>query len=117
MIVNILGAEYEIIMKSYDSDREFKDFDSSGYCLELLHQIVLCDMRTFPGWENEDEEVIKEFQKRTLRHEIVHAFLTESGLSSNSQDAKTWAKNEEIIDWIALQGPKIMKAWQEAACL
>lgn len=43
-------------------------------------------------------------------NEIVHAFLLESGLDENSE----WARNEELVDWIAIQGPKIWKAWQEA---
>ena len=42
-------------------------------------------------------------------HEIVHAFLHESGLSSNSE----WAMNEEIADWIALQLPKIISICNE----
>ena len=36
--------------------------------------------------------------KKVIRHELVHAFLFESGLSVNS-----WADNEEIVDWIAIQ--------------
>jgi len=34
-------------------------------------------------------------------------------MSSNG----AWARNEEMIDWFALQGPKILKAWQEAGAL
>ena len=48
-----------------------------------------------------------------LRHEIVHAFLYESGLDVSSE----WARNEEIVDWIALQTPKLQKAFEEAGCL
>ena len=43
-------------------------------------------------------------EKKNLRHEIVHAFLFESGLAENSE----WAYNEEMVDWIAKQGPKII---------
>ena len=28
-----------------------------------------------------------------------------------------WSKNEEMIDWLAIQIPKIYKAYQEAGCL
>ncbi len=55
--------------------------------------------------------------KATLRHEIVHAFLGESGLSANSNESDAWARNEEMVDWFALQGPKIYKAWQEAGAV
>lgn len=41
--------------------------------------------------------------ERNLLHELIHAFLRESGLDCNSD----WARNEEIIDWFAIQIPKI----------
>jgi hypothetical protein len=28
-----------------------------------------------------------------------------------------WAKNEEMVDWFALQGPKIYAAWKEAGAI
>lgn len=57
-------------------------------------------------------------QKETLRHEIVHAFFNESGLADSSSTVEgAWAKNEEMVDWIALQGPKLCAAWKEAGCL
>ena len=52
-----------------------------------------------------------------LRHEIVHAFLFESGLAESSFSTDAWAKNEEMIDWIAFTGPKIVAAWQKAGCM
>jgi len=55
--------------------------------------------------------------KETLRHEIVHAFLFECGLSACSGYADHWAKNEEMVDWIAIQGPKIHEAWKKAGAL
>lgn len=54
-------------------------------------------------------EKIELLSDKTLRHEIVYAFLHESGLSSNSE----WAMNEEIVDWIALQLPKIISICNE----
>ena len=56
--------------------------------------------------------------KQTLRHEIIHAFLHESGLSdSTMQSPRGWAKNEEMIDWIAFQGPKIYEVWEEVGAI
>ena len=51
--------------------------------------------------------------KKVLRHEITHAFFFESGLAENSP----FAQNEELVDWMAIQGPKIYKAWQEAGAV
>lgn len=61
---------------------------------------------------------IAEYNKKVLRHEIIHAFLRESGLSGNSmQYDGAWAQCEEMVDWIAIQFPKILKAFQDADCL
>ena len=115
MTVNILGAEYKIEVKKYREDDSFEEYKSAGYCSCSQKKIVLCDMSTYPGWNTEKTGAIKYQTKKLLRHEIVHAFLEESGLSTNSNDSTgPWARNEEIVDWIALQGPKIYEAWEEA---
>ena len=118
MTVNILGTPYGIIVKKYDEDECFEKEGIDGYCYSQIHQIIVCDMHTYKGWEHEPEEVIEWEQKKILRHEIVHAFFHESGLWDNSVDhGGAWAKNEEMVDWIAIQGEKIYKAWQEANAL
>lgn len=58
------------------------------------------------------------YRKRLLRHEITHAFLNESGLQHcSSVPMGAWARHEEMVDWIAIQFPKIMKAFQEVGAL
>lgn len=52
-------------------------------------------------------------KKRVLRHEIIHAFFNESGLSDDSNNVTAWAKNEEMVDWFAIQSPKVFKVFQE----
>ena len=48
-------------------------------------------------------------EKKNFRHEIIHAFLDESGLAENS----SWAQEEEMVDWFAKQFPKLLSAFQE----
>lgn len=55
--------------------------------------------------------------KIRFRHEIMHAFLYESGLDGQSCNVDCWAKNEEMIDWFALQSKKIFKAFKKAGAL
>ena len=117
MQVNVLGTPYEIIVKKYDEDEAFKDQECDGYCASATHKIVLCDLHSLDRWKNETEETIQAFAKQTLRHEIVHAFFNESGLIQNTNSVGAWAVNEEMVDWIALQGEKIYKAWQEVNAL
>ena len=54
-------------------------------------------------------EKIRHLQKRTIRHEIVHAILFESGLDHNTE----WARNEEVVDWIAIQFPKLLDIFKD----
>ena len=118
MTVNILGTPYEIIVKKYDEEEAFDRRSIAGFCDGYAKEIVICDMHTYKGWENEPEKTIVADQKQTVRHEIVHAFFNESGLQDNAFGIdNSWAKNEEMVDWIAIQGAKIYKAWQEADAL
>lgn len=108
MKVNVLGVEYSI-MRENNTPR-LNGID--GFCDETTKEIVV---ESYAGDEGQpgskaDLEVMR---KKILRHEIVHAFAFESGLAENSY----WAQNEEMIDWIAMQGLKIYKAWQEAGAI
>lgn len=116
--VNILGTRYLIRVRDYDDEEAFKRSSICGYCDAYTKEIVVCDMHTYKGWEHEAEKTILQAQKQTLRHEIVHAFFEESGLSDSSNNFDgPWVKNEELVDWIANQGEKIHIAWTEAGAL
>lgn len=110
MTINILGTEYTIT-QCHDSD-DSRMVDSEGFCDDTTHEIFV---ETYEGEDGEPNAKAKldVQRKKVLRHEIIHAFAFESGLAENSP----WAQNEEMVDWIALQGPKIYRAWQEAGAL
>jgi len=55
-------------------------------------------------------------KRRVLRHEIIHAFLLESGLKENSHSPDGWGNSEEIVDWIALMHHKLHWAFLEVGC-
>ena len=75
-------------------------------------------MNNDDDWKSESESHIRSRMKKILRHEIVHAFLHQSGLSENAGVYKSaWPGNEEMVDWFAIQGTKIYKAWKEAGAL
>ena len=118
MQVNVLGTPYEIIVKKYDEEEAFDRRSIAGFCDGYAKEIVVCDMHTYKGWENEAEKTIVSVQKETIRHEIVHAFFYESGLWDNSFGIdNSWAKNEEMVDWLAIQFPKMLEAFKSAECL
>lgn len=113
--VNILGTTYKVYMKiSYQKDTELKD--RFGYCSHMERKIVVGDLLTCDSWKNEREETRKSQERLTLRHEVIHAFLNESGLTASSNGVDCWARNEEMIDWIAIQYPKITKVFQQLGC-
>lgn len=106
-VVNVLGQPYEVIFRP-ESEHDPKLEESSGYCEPHSKKLIVKDIEP----DAMTVENLDDFKAKVLRHEIVHAFLHESGLRNNS-----WGDNEEIVDWIALQGPKLLKAWQEAGAL
>lgn len=112
--VNILGTEYTIETRKISEDETMKKNQWCGYCDEDVKLIVVADMTEKEFVDIETPEAQETFRKRTLRHEILHAFLNESGLSySASRTAGAWSKNEEMVDWIAIQFPKIYKVYEE----
>lgn len=114
MKVNILGTEYAIFTESADiPEMEGK----AGYCSFDSKEIHILDLNTHEEWKNETEVAKKSYANRTMRHEITHAFLYESGLAQDSSDVEGWAMNEEMVDWIAIQFPKMLKAFEEVGAL
>jgi hypothetical protein len=116
-MINILGTEYRIEVHKVSEDNYMKDNQLAGYCGEEDKLIVIADMSEKEYFTGMDEEGQKRYFRKTLRHEVIHAFLNESGLSdSASVPMCSWAKHEEMVDWIAIQFPKIQKVFVELGC-
>lgn len=107
MKVNILGTEYEIITKAKESEYPTLS-NCDGYTDSSIKQIVVKKIEPDKG----SLEDLKMYERKVLRHEIIHAFLYESGLDGNC-----WARNEEIVDWIALQSEKMFDIFKKADAL
>ncbi len=110
MKVSILGTEYAVEYRSSKEDKILEDSD--GYT-DLYSKLIVV-----VNDENGNIKDYNAYRKKVLRHEIVHAFLYESGLAHNSiQVESAWAMNEEMVDFFAIQGEKIHKAWSEVNAL
>ncbi|MBE5886754.1 MAG: hypothetical protein E7284_10170 [Lachnospiraceae bacterium] len=114
--VNILGTEYTLEVHKVSEDEYMQENKLAGYCDEENKLIVVADMSEKKYFDL-DEKGQKLYKSKVLRHEIVHAFFNESGLSVNSNNVEAWAKNEEMVDWIAIQFPKMCKVFEEVGCL
>lgn len=78
--------------------------ESDGYCDAYEKRIAI---------ESEHNEnapgSIKDFEslrRKVKRHEVIHAFFFESGLAD-------YAKNEQLVDWIAWQFPKMLETFKQ----
>lgn len=109
MKVNVLGTEYEIVVTGNIEDYPHLQ-EVDGYCDTSIKKIVVF---AFEDKKNDPSALrdLEEYKRQLTRHELVHAFLYESGLSvcSNSE----WATNEEMVDFFAIQFPKIAKVFKE----
>lgn len=103
--VDVLGTEYAIELKI------LRDEDCDGFCDYTSKHIVIRSDNT-----NEVED-FEWMQKKQLRHEIIHAFLAESGLQCNFEHSQKFGHEETMVDWIAVQFPKLHKAFEEAGAL
>lgn len=106
--IDVLGTKYSVaFVNEKDEPKLTRVY---GFCDTSVKKIVIDNNEKGDLLDKED---LSQERKKTLRHELVHAFLSESGLA----DCSDWATNEEIVDWIALQGLKMYKAWQEAGAV
>lgn len=110
MKVNILGEVWKIKFKNAKKDSRLKTAD--GYTDRTIRTIFIVKDRGNSGFHNYDE-----YQKSIIRHEIIHAFLVESGLDNNWQHADQFGHDETMVDWVAMQFPKLQKAFLEAGAI
>ena len=110
MKINILGTEYTLTVCSEDEDLLLNGMD--GLTDETTKELLVESYEK----NKDDPNCKKNLQvqiNKVKRHEIIHAFLFESGLAENS----AWAQNEEMVDFFAIQFPKLLKAFETAGAL
>lgn len=109
MKISVLGTNYELLYKKLEEDQQLEYSD--GYTDVHNKKIIV---RHYVEEEREADMVwpLMENEYKTIRHELIHAFLFESGMSVNSSYSTNWATNEEMVDWMAIQMPKIMKVYE-----
>ena len=120
--VNVLGTPYRVEMRRRDDDIDLKS-GSGAYCHGNLKLIVVGDLSTYDGnvrLENKrlDMVAVRDSECLNLRHELIHAYLNESGLQDDAFEVrKAWPNNEEMVGWFAIQSPKIFATYKELGIL
>lgn len=117
MKINILGTEYTIKNVKISECNILKENHWSGLCNSVTHEILvgIPTEEEFFGKLTEQEQTL--VVKEILRHEIIHAFMNESGLQDNWQHAQQFGHDETTVDWFALQSPKIFNVFKELELL
>ena len=107
--VNILGEVWTI---KEGTEEEFPGLVGvDGYTDSSTRTIVIEKM--IDDLDPLVKQNLPEYRNTVIRHEIIHAFLYESGLEGCSNYADNWSQNEEMVDWIAIQFPKILKVFKD----
>ena len=109
MKINVLGTEYELLESNRRLDAKLESC-GDGYCDTSIKRCVVDDMQE-TGVQAKAN--LQEYKKSVIRHELIHAFLFESGMDACSR----WANEEEMVDWLAIQAPKLMAAFKAAGAI
>ncbi|MFA9376239.1 MAG: hypothetical protein ACERKZ_05720 [Lachnotalea sp.] len=108
MKVSILGTEYEIKRTSEEEYPKLKKLEANGLAELYSKQLIIND-DVDDGSESCFEK-IELFKNKVTRHEIIHAFLYESG-------AINYCNDEKLVDLLAVQIPKMIKVFKETECI
>lgn len=121
-LIDVLGSKYDVIIRKFLTP----PFVGSGamalgLTIQPVREIYILDVFSLQRNKEKlneyatDQKSLRrlcdgliEYMKATLRHEIIHAFLFESGLQTCAFTIEgPWAENEEMIDWFANMIPKM----------
>ena len=110
--VSVLGTEYEIYLNVPHKDDKMLD-TCDGYCDWTVRRIVVADRH-----EAEQHADFEARKKVCLRHELIHAFLYESGLDQNTTwDIEGQIHPEQMVEWVARQYPKMLEMFRKVGAI
>jgi hypothetical protein len=113
--VSILGSEWLVCLVDRTSDSRFDKLNADGFCDYTTKSIYVANYpgQGKPGSEDYSIGDGRVQIKHCIAHEIVHAFMFESGLAADWEHPSNFGQDETVIDWIAWQSPKIIEALKE----
>lgn len=102
IVVDILGEPWRVKVCSSDVEPRLKD--NAGFTDWTSHFMGIADPDETEGSLDNDVE----FVKHVARHEIVHAFMFQSGLGDDWRHSDM-GHDETVVDWIARQFKAMQK--------
>ena len=100
MKINILGTDYEVEKQTIAEN--YKLENANGLCEFWAKKIIIDEAKP----DRMTFENLDEYNKKVLRHEIIHAYFGESGL-------RDYMNDEVLVDWIAVQFHKIEETFKK----
>lgn len=101
--INILGQEYTVEFRTPEQNPKLELMGADGLA-ELHDNRIVIDSKMNPKTGKEYDN-FEQYEKKVVRHEIMHAFFHEAGL-------RDYCNDEILVEWLALQIPKICKVMQ-----
>lgn len=108
MDIDVLGTKYKVEALTSKVDPRLVG-DTAGYVDPTVKKIVVESIVEYEGDVMALDDLTV-YARKNLRHEIIHAFLYESGLTHD------YFGDETLVDWLATQFSKIHKAMVDAEC-
>lgn len=97
--INVLGQQYKIYFENYG---KYDELECDGYTIWDLKEIHVCNTNC------------PLYDKKTMRHEVIHAFLFQSGFFGlQNPKIKGDLHDEMMVDWMSLQFPKLYEIFKE----
>lgn len=100
--ISILGTKYDYEITTEKDDTALVGL--GGYCDAYTKRIAIES-----DYNDKNQHSIKDmgaFKDKVKRHEVIHAYFHESGLADYSE-------NEQLVDWIAWQFPKMLETFKQ----
>lgn len=102
--VPVLGTVYKIFYEK--KGKKYLDLECDGYTTWDLKEIHVCSSGCKP------------YDRKVMRHEVLHAFMFESGYFGNENPRrKENIHDEQIIDFWSVQLPKVFEVFKELEIL
>ena len=104
--IKILGETWKVRVQEEADEKRLAE--CSGFTDWTDKLIVVYDGRRIGNLGNPER-----FMAKVLRHEIVHAFMYECGPGDDWEHPEQ-GHDETMVDWIAVQLPKLYKVSESA---
>ena len=92
--IDVAGVTYKLFTDNASHDQKLTKMDA--YEDSYNKQIIV------------DETLTSKYRDHVIKHEVTHAFLYECGL-----DSESWARNEEIVDWISIKAEELASTFKK----